>query len=74
MSNPHIESLLFEANTLDGQHPIHLHFHDIRQVNTCDNIFYYDNGLGDPVACAYDSLHLLEPEEVIEARLNAITC
>jgi hypothetical protein len=71
MSNSHIESLVFKANTLDGHQSIHLHFHDIGRINTTDNIFYYDNGVSEPIACEYTSLYLLEPEAVIEARLNS---
>ncbi len=70
MHNPHIECLIFEAKTLDGQMPIHLRFNEITEVNTSDNIFYFKDGLHEPVACQYDSLHLLEPDEVIEARLK----
>ena len=67
--NQHIEALVFEARTVDGNIPIHLHFHDIRQTNTVDDVFYYDNGVNDPVPCQYHPLHLLAPEDVFEAAL-----
>jgi hypothetical protein len=37
-----------------------------------DNVFFYNNGIAEPIACQYDSLHLLEPEEVMNARLKAL--
>jgi len=71
MYNPHIEGLVFAAETLDHT-PIHLRFHEIARVNTRDNLFYFDDGFHDPVPCRYDSLRLLEPEAVAEARLKAM--
>ncbi len=71
MCNKHIESLVFEASTLDGLR-LRLSFHDISQINTMDNVFFYNNGIAEPIACQYDSLHLLEPEEVMNARLKAL--
>ena len=67
--NQHIEALVFEARTVEGNIPIHLHFHDICQTNTVDDVFYYDNGVNTPVACQYHTLHLLTLEDVFEAAL-----
>ncbi len=58
MYNPQIENLVFTAETLD-EYPIYLHFHDIAKINTRDDIFYYDDGLHQPVACQYHTLRLL---------------
>ena len=69
MMNQHIETLVFEARTIEGNVPIHFHFHDISQTNTVDDVFYYNNGVNDPAACQYHTLHLLAPEEVFEASL-----
>jgi hypothetical protein len=70
--NQHIEGLVFEARTVEGNVPIHLHFHDISQTNTTDDVFYYDNGVNTPVACQYHTLHLLTLEDVFEAGLPAV--
>ena len=56
----------------EGNFPIHLHFHDISQTNTTDDVFYYDNGVNTPVACQYHTLHLLTLEDVFEAALPAV--
>jgi len=70
--NPHIESLVFEAQTLDNV-TINLRFHEIRELNTADDEFVYRSvETQTPVRCRYSSLRLLESEAVFEARLKAL--
>lgn len=73
-SNPHIESLVFSARTLEAGKLIHLGFHDIAHIDTSDDRFDYVGGnVLQPVACRYSSLRLLEPDAVLEARLRALS-
>jgi hypothetical protein len=70
--NPHIESLVFEAQTLDNT-TINLRFHEIGTLNTADDEFVYRSAATEaPVRCRYSSLRLLEPEAIFEARLQAL--
>lgn len=71
--NPHIESLVFEAQTLDNT-TINLRFHEIGPLNTADDEFVYRSATTTqaPVRCRYSSLRLLEPEAIFEARLQAL--
>ncbi len=70
--NRHIESLVFEAKTLDNT-TINLRFHEIGPLNTADDEFVYRSGTTEaPVRCRYSSLRLLEPEAIFEARLKAL--
>lgn len=72
--NPHIESLVFEAQTLDNT-TINLRFHEIGPFNTADDEFIYRSGATQSlVRCRYSSLRLrlLEPEAIFEARLKAL--
>ncbi len=74
MINPHIESLVFEAQTETGER-LHCRFAEITHVDTSEDLFYYQppNLAQDLVACRYSSLRLLEPDEVIDARLKAVS-
>ncbi len=65
-------SLYFEAETLDGEQTIHLQLHHIANPNTIDDVFYFTDGLVDPVPCRYSSLRLLDATEVFEAKLRAL--
>ncbi len=70
--NPHIESLVFEAQTLDNT-TINLRFHEIGALNTADDEFVYRSDASQPpVRCRYSSLRLLEPDAIFEARLKAL--
>lgn len=71
--NPHIESLVFSARTLEAGKLIHLRFHDIAHVQTADDRFDYVGGnVLQVLPCRYSSLRLLEPDAVLEARLRAV--
>ena len=71
--NSRIESLVFTARTLEADCEIQLRFHHICNVNTASNTFEFSDGRCDPVVCRYDSLRLLEPADILEARLQALT-
>ncbi len=74
MINPHIESLVFEAQTETGEH-LHCRFAEISYVDTVEDRFLYQPPKLDQelIACRYSSLRLLEPEAVLEARLKAVS-
>ncbi len=64
---------MFEARTVQGDCPIQLKFHHIHNLDTPNNRFDYADGVCAPVRCRYDSLRLLEPEAILEARLQALS-
>jgi hypothetical protein len=68
--NQPIETPVFEARPIEGNVPMHWHFHDIRQTNTVDAVCYDDNGVNIPLACQTQSLPLLTLGEVVEAALR----
>lgn len=55
-----VSSLNFTALTLDGEE-IELSFHEIGKKITYDDVFYYDNGIGEPFACVLSSLSVMIP-------------
>jgi hypothetical protein len=74
MNNPHIEALVFEAESLEGN-PLQLRFLEIAHIDTIEDRFDYRPTAAldaDAIPCRYSSLRLLEPEAVFEARLKAL--
>jgi len=74
MNNPHIEALVFEAQTLDGT-PVECRFLEIGHIDTIEDRFDYHPSAAlntTPIPCRYSSLRLLEPDAVFEARLQAL--
>jgi hypothetical protein len=72
MNNPHIEALIFAAETLDGK-PVECRFLEIGRIDTIEDRFDYRPTTAlDAIPCRYSSLRLLEPEQVFEARLQAL--
>lgn len=70
MINEQIEQLIFEARSLDDDIPIRMRFLEITRIDTTEDRFEYDAGIGQPVTCRYSSLRQLSPEEVFELSLE----
>lgn len=52
--------LTFIANSLEGEQ-IEMSFSEISTKYSDDDVFYYNNGIGEPVACLLSSLCVVLP-------------
>ena len=55
-----VAGLMFKAKSLDGD-PIEMLFSEISTKYVEDDVFYYNNGIGEPVACQLSSLAVVLP-------------
>lgn len=55
-----VTGLMFEAESLDGK-TIKMSFSQISTKYAEDDVFYYNNGIGEPIACQLSSLAVVIP-------------
>ncbi|MEB3213987.1 MAG: hypothetical protein VKL39_21745 [Leptolyngbyaceae bacterium] len=53
-----VAGLMFTAKSLDGEQ-IEMSFSEISTKYPDDDVFYYNNGIGEPVACMLSSLSVV---------------